>query len=331
MKENDKKTIVMYGNPSTFSKSDNCRYIIVEPRKQHIDYIRNSNFKSAVTLIPKALVGDNVLKEIKLSSIIDTHNADLNSTQKCFCTSLQNIIVSYEIDCIEELIINIGTNNIKDVLQNAFPFVNIFKKITFAPGTTPPEGTFLSKFQNPEDRVFVNRCSDKKILIMFPPQHSLTANFTRFKAFVKQYNLLYMDNNGHFSPTNNIHLWPKQIGSHSTFPEMLVENLEKYFQHSSQTDISVEYIILFNNAYLSSNYTLNIDMDLTETQICVHQQFDIMYATKNCWYTIYQILRSQEFTDYLKEKGKGKGVLVRIMCKRWMWEYLGKSFDVLYK
>lgn len=333
-----KKTVIIYGNPKDSLDNclgeNDCRYILLEPRKQHIDYIRNSAFNSAVTLIPKALIGENTLKELPLSTILPVGYT--STTQKSFCTSIYNLVVSYGIESIHELLINIETKNITDVLENAKPFVNIIQKITFAQDIPlpSPQGTVLSSFVQ-EDASFIKKHSDKKILVMFPPQHqhSLTVNFTRFKSFVKQYNLYYMDTSGEFIPPQEIdvsltHSNSKTVTSQHIFPQMLVEKLNMYFEHSSEKDFVVDYIILFNNAYLSSNHTLSIDMDLPETQIRVHRRFDIIYATKNCWYNIYQILRSKAFCEYMDEKSLGKGVLVKILCKRWMWEYLGKMFDV---
>jgi hypothetical protein len=302
-----------------------------------IDRIRQSTLHhnhESVVLIPKGLIGENAYKEVKLSSILSL--ADISSNEKSFCTSLCELIKSYKIPHIDEIIFDIHPTNLRAVLNNATPFTNLVREIVF---TVDVDDNYKCDFLNSFERQgtkFVNKGLGKKILIMFSPQHSATVELTKFKSLVEQYKMVYMTNDGQFVTSEKISSFDFETEkclvpnkqSTQMFHEMLREKLQMYFDNSFKNDVTVDYIIFFNNAYLKSHYSFNINTSLTETQIHLDEQFDIMYAAKNCWYMVYQILCSKAFGEYIEEKSIGKKALVKILCKRWTWEYLKKLFVV---
>lgn len=319
---------------------DSIKIYIIEPRKTLIDHIRQSTYYNnhqSVVLIPKGLIGENIYKEIKLSSLLPI--VDSSHNEKCFCTSLCELIMSYKLQHIDQIIFNIHPQNLQAVLDNATPFTNVVRQIEFTNDLNDNlECDFLKTFEK-EGTKYVNKGSQKKILVMFSPQHSATIELKKFKSFVEQYNMFYMSNDGQFVTPEQINgfdfetqkcLMPKKQ-TIPMFHHILTERLKQYFESSFKNDVIVDYIVFFNNAYLRSHYSFNINTSLTETQIYLEEEFDIIYATKNCWYMVYQILCSKAFEEYIEEKSIGKKALVKILCKRWTWEYLKKLFVVVVK
>lgn len=319
---------------------DSVKIYIIEPRKTLIDYIRQStlyNNHQSVVLIPKGLIGENTYKEMKLSSILPL--VEVSSDEKCFCTSLCELIMSYKLQHIDQIIFNIHPTNLQAVLNNAIPFSNVVGQIEFTNDLNDKlECDFLEIFER-QGKKYVNTGSQKKILVMFSPQHSATIELQKFKSFVEQYNMFYMSNDGRFVTHEQINNFDFDTQKRCTtnkqptpmFHQILTEQLKQYFESSFKNDVIVDYIVFFNNAYLRSHYSFNIDTSLTETQIYLEEEFDIIYATKNCWYMVYQILCSKAFEEYIEEKSIGKKALVKILCKRWTWEYLKKLFVVIVK
>ena len=155
--------ILMYGfNESVVNEilhqhnNTTVKLYIIEPRKSIIDKIRSSHIyhkHPSIVLVPKGLIKENIYKEVKLSSIIPF--VDSNN-EKCFCTSLCEIIVSYNLERIDTLIFNIVPTNVHQVLNNALPFTNIIKAVDFTNELTCPDCDFLKNFEQKEPRLFVN-------------------------------------------------------------------------------------------------------------------------------------------------------------------------------
>jgi hypothetical protein len=72
--------------------------------------------------------------------------------------------------------------------------------------------------------------------------------------------------------------------------------------------------------------TLQIMYPIKDNTIYVNKLYDIMYATKNCMFMLYQILKSKYFTDYIKQKRSEKPKLFKIFAKRYFYDYLSKIF-----
>jgi len=91
---------------------------------------------------------------------------------------------------------------------------------------------------------------------------------------------------------------------------------------------NLDIIIQFNHRYLESNNTLQIMYPLKNDVIYVNKMFDIIYATKDCMYMLYQIIKSKYFSDYLDDKKKDKPGLFKIMSKRYFYDYISKIFVI---
>jgi hypothetical protein len=64
--------------------------------------------------------------------------------------------------------------------------------------------------------------------------------------------------------------------------------------------------------------------------IYINKMYDIIYATKNCMYMLYQIIKSKYFSDYLDDKKSINPKLFKIMSKRYFYEYIEKIFQLKY-
>ena len=67
---------------------------------------------------------------------------------------------------------------------------------------------------------------------------------------------------------------------------------------------------------------------LKDNNIYVNKVYDIMYATKNCMYMLYQILKSTYFSDYIETKMEEKPIMFKIFSKRYFYEYISKIFII---
>ena len=100
--------------------------------------------------------------------------------------------------------------------------------------------------------------------------------------------------------------------------------------NKNENDIvsNLDIIIQFVPKYLSSNNTLQIMYPLKDNVLYINKVFDIIYATKNCMYMLYQILKSKYFTDYISEKQSDKKNLFKIFSKKFFYEYISKIFII---
>ena len=100
-------------------------------------------------------------------------------------------------------------------------------------------------------------------------------------------------------------------------------------EQKDDLDIDVndlDIIIQFDAKYFGSKRTLQIMYPLKDDTVYVNKMHDIMYATKNCMYMIYQIMKSKYFTDYIESKRTERPGLFKIFAKRYFYEYLSKIF-----
>ena len=112
------------------------------------------------------------------------------------------------------------------------------------------------------------------------------------------------------------------------YHENIIRNLESIFYKRIEKINDLEIIIQFNQKYFDSKKTLQIMYPLKDNTIYVNKIYDIMYATKNCMYMLYQILKSTYFSDYIQCKKEEKPVMFKILSKRYFYEYISKIFII---
>ena len=116
------------------------------------------------------------------------------------------------------------------------------------------------------------------------------------------------------------------------FFENIVNTLDTLFSKESSLNKSdsetnkFDIFIQFNQKYFTTNKTLQIMYPLKDNTIYINRVYDIMYASKNCMYMIYQILKSKYFTDYIDVKRQERPSLFKIFAKRYFYDYLSKIF-----
>jgi hypothetical protein len=117
------------------------------------------------------------------------------------------------------------------------------------------------------------------------------------------------------------------------YHENIIQNLESIFYKRIEDDNEIkvndlEIVIQFNQKYFSSKKTLQIMYPLKDNTIYVNKMYDIMYATKNCMYMLYQILKSTYFSNYIESKKQEKPIMFKIFSKRYFYEYIEKIFII---
>lgn len=279
---------------------------------------------------------------------------------KVYTTSIQNIILQYSIQNIETLLINIPVDNLDKVFKSIVPFNHIISNISFDQNINEVwisdktkekdlfsnynckecESSFFHKNLNIElpniGLYFINtsECKKRKNEI------SLLLNQYKMSLVVNNIKFDDSDNSKDFDHYSNLIPYPDSVTvinndinydvpNSKIYFENVILNLEFIFNkerydttHTSNLDI----IIQFNPKYLNTNNTLQIMYPLKDNTIYINKMFDIIYATKNCMYMLYQILKSKYFTDYIDEKRKEKPTLISIFSKRYFYDYIAKMF-----
>ena len=175
------------------------------------------------------------------------------------------------------------------------------------------------------------------IAIYFSNTEDCKKNIESLSLFMQQYHMnLILENNTNgviitypesISLLNNLDTNKKQYSK--IFHENIVHNLEIIFNKNENDIVSnLDIIIQFVPKYLSSNNTLQIMYPLKDNVLYINKVFDIIYATKNCMYMLYQILKSKYFTDYISEKQSDKKNLFKIFSKKFFYEYISKIFII---
>ena len=376
MNEHIKSCIIIYG------WTDNCldqfynkesplydyHIILIEPRKMYIDKINqyykihNDKLKNFI-FIKKCLGDNNQLKENILycdnsKELCLIENKELiskyiNSLTKetVYQTTLTNIINTYKIQNIKNIIINININNIDSVLENIILFNHIisqikikydikyFSKTSFFNNFTEITENDYSIFSHKNLNINL-----PNIGIYFTNFDFLQNNMDKLKLFINQYQINLILNkpqdcmisyeepetlfnrlinlqNESESSLNKVSLKNK------VYHQNIIDNLEHIFTSSNIPVQDIDIIIQFTPKFLNRNI-LQIMYPLKDNVLYVNKMFDVIYATKTCMYMLYQILKSKYFTDYIDEKNNIKPSLFKIFSKKYFYEYISKIFII---
>jgi hypothetical protein len=110
--------------------------------------------------------------------------------------------------------------------------------------------------------------------------------------------------------------------------EKIIENLENIFEKSKIEIDTLDIIIYFTPKFLNTKI-LQIMYPLKDNVLYINKTFDIIYATKNCMYMLYQILKSKFFTDYIDRKRESiKPNIFKFFSKKYFYEYISKIFII---
>lgn len=363
-----------------FIKSPKDNVLLIEPRGEIIDLLKK-NLDKNIIIISKILsekdtMTDSILYFNKEEDKYFTKNdKDLLITgtnyfnvkkYNVFTTSINNLIVQYNIQNINSLVININIENCNDILDSLIPFNHIISNIVINNNVniTPEKCKILENFKKNEDSsTFIDDVdrrqgniksfSHKNLHIKLPNIgmffNGKLKNNKEITLLIQQYkmNLIIIKKNDSYIvpyPESITILNNNQENTYSKiYHENIIHNLDCIFNFNAQNDKNeennlikseeiaigdLEIIIQFNPKYFDNNKTLQIMYPLKDNVVYVNKVYDIIYGTKNCIYMLYQIIKSKYFSDFLEEKKTSRPKLFTIFSKIYFFEYISKIFVV---
>lgn len=329
---------------------------IIEPRKLQIDKLRSEFNKNGISignkykLITKALSQNDKMVETIMSYdpdedcyFINTENdkhPDITKRERVYTTSLSNIVRDNEIQNISHLVFNINVGNVNEILNSIKPFNHLVSKILFKSNVDRSiyETNKLldlsfkrqTKISKPELQDWVEYSHKNlnlelpKICMFFTEVGS--SGSERLLQFIKRYkiDIIY---NKEIIPYQQISLpLPDfKIDKSVLFTKNLLNNLHIVFNSS---DKKYDIILAFNENTLTNNPNFYILYPPKDDTLYIDRQFDIIYSSKNSMYTLYELLQSEYFNDWIHEQAKLKPTLVKFFIKRWFYEYISKTFTI---
>ena len=264
-----------------------------------------------------------------------------------YTTSLSNIIIQYEIQNVESIVINLNIDNYNDILENITPFNHIISRILIYKknSETKLENSLFNNYAINQEQDYLQYVH--KNLKMELPSIALyfvnntNVNNKEISLLVQQYKMsIFINETGDdilcknrfvkYPESLNVIKDINKIPNSKIYHENVVNNLKFIFENvTKHNDISeLDIILQFNPKYFNNKKTLQIMYPLKDNTIYVNRDFDIIYATKNCMYMMYQILKSNYFNDYISKKQSEKASLFRIFSKKYFYEYIEKIFII---
>lgn len=333
------KYTIIYGFDTIQSIFDN-KTILIEPRKRFIDKIK----KEKITLVSKVLMGSNISRQINLYTL-DDYNIVLEnpkaftSRDEIYTTSLSNIIKMYNIQEISHLVINIKIDNIKEVLDNTVLYNNIIKKISMCHDET--DCHLLSYFNIIQKGIYEHKNINirKPNICLFPCQKisceennnkdDKNDNYKNFFDFVKLYDINILTKSGKII-NDKCSIQNVKKNNEIEIDENLVNNLHLIFL-SEQGNKSLDIIIQFNPLYLITQNNFEIIYPIENDILYVYKQHDIIYGNKDTMYNLYNVLKSNEFKDYIERAKVTRGKLYKFFSKSYFYDYISKVFNLIIK
>lgn len=318
---------------------DNQYVILIEPRKKFIDNLKKKNVK----LESRILMGTNISRQVILYdsgnnnySVLKRPNV-IVSREDVYTTSLINIIKKYNIKEIEQIIINIKIDNINQILDNVIVYNKMIKNIVCFENVDSDllnyyniiqQGIYQHKNINKDDP---NICLFPCNKILFE-EGDINDNYKNFYNFVKMNDINILTNNGkmlndtcsitNIKKSNEIEIY-----------ENLVNNLHLIFLNDCITinNKNFDIIIQFNPLYLITHDTFEIIYPIENDILYVYKQHDIIYGNKDTMYNLYNVLKSNEFKEYIEREKMSRGKLYKFFSKNYFYDYITKIFNVIIK
>lgn len=338
-----KKCVIMYGMIclNSFIKwaesipTENI--ILIEPRKCFIDQIRPMlALVPHVILVPKLLTDDNTQKE-QTMYLCDTQGVQTyllnyptltDSTiirkEKCYTTSVCNIIREHKIQVIDQLIINLITDNTKEVLTNACVYDHIISYVHVRTSPLVADNLLDTNCFRKDSYIhttetyncFVNRNLNvalPKIAMYLTEPVPQDCQF-KFDLLVAQYNITVL---------NLPYLSKKQ-----TPYDFTANSLETIFTCYDATPLDFDLFMQFNPRYLNNNDVFKLYFPLKPDIIYLNRPYDIIYTTKNCAHMLYQILKSTYFSDHMSNLERNRKAIFKLFRKQYFYDYISKIFVI---
>lgn len=290
--------------------------ILIEPRKHILDTLQ----PIAGTLIKKGIYKDITETTMHAnSSRIYSFNCELKDEtrrERVFTTSIYDILLQYPIKEIRSFIFNIEISNLYEILTDLSVFNHIVSRLVFLKNTHIKHPILNNFILSDQDETFVTY-TDKNINVSLPKifmydfgKH-LKHNTDAKNMFTQQYNIREI-------------LIPKLI-KNKQFHDSVLEILTFFFQTECT---GCDIIVINNNDFFSSKRVMYpIYYPIQEDFIHLLKEFDIIYGGKSTMFLLYQMLLSDDFSEYLDLQVKQRPIL-RYNSKRVFYEYIEKIFKV---
>ncbi|NBP00223.1 MAG: hypothetical protein EBU90_08870 [Proteobacteria bacterium] len=309
--------------------------ILIEPRKNIIDQIKPAlNVIPHVILIPKLLIHDNTPKEqtVYVCDTQGSHTYLVNypsdtivvRKEKCYTTSLCNIIREHKIQVIDKLIINLPVDNTKDILINACVYDHIIShlQVQASPFFDETNADFLKPcFRKDTLKTkdnysqFVNKNLNVPLpkIAMFLTEPVSESCQSKFDLLVAQYNITVLT-------------LPYLTKGEAPY-EFTANSLESIFANPTLNG-SFDMFMQFNPRYLNNSDVFKLLFPLKPDVIYLNRPYDIIYTTKNGAHMLYQILKSTYFTDHMSDLERNRKAIFRLFRKQYFYDYISKIFVI---
>lgn len=329
-----KTCVIIYGflsHEQLSSFNDHIPVILIEPRKQVIDGLKQ-NMPSHVKLLPKLLSHQNTLQERSLYKVDDSFFTEYptqrqsKSKQRCFTTSIQNIVRQFKIQNIKALICNINVDNLDECISNASCFNHIISHICITSTCS-----FFHIDNSFVETLFTQIEKGPSYLLCLDDSYSIFEHKNLYVPLPKI--CLYITEDIPIEEQDNFDLLIAQYNI--TLLETPKQAIEKTVLKGSDSTLiknnaiqDFDIVIQFNPKYLSYKDFFQILYPIKDNVIYSNKEFDILYGTKNCMYMLCQIIESKYFTDYLDNLKKTKKVTYKLFYKKHFHDYIAKIFDI---
>lgn len=337
-----------------YLESPNDIVILIEPRTDIIDKLKKEKIPKNIILITRMLSDsdkqtESILYYNKEKEKYFTNNYSLTvigtnyfnvKKYNVFTTSINNIIIQHNIQNISFLYININIQNCNNILEYLSPFNHIISNIIIDQDVSffLTDCKILNNFYNKNNLTFTHKNLHLKLPNIGMYFNSKIKNDKEISLLLQQYkmNIIIAKKDLDIVPfPDSIKIFSNIVVNQFSkiYHENIIEYLRCFFQKNENKENSVnvsdlDIIIQFNPKYFDSNKTLQIMYPLKDNIIYVNKIYDIIYATKNCFYMLYQILESKHFTDFVDSKKNDKPKLYKFFSKNYFFEYISKIFII---
>lgn len=334
-----------YDEDCTLDFSTKQMVILIEPRKKYIDKFKNNVKNSKIILVTKALSENNKMMEGILAFdenkniyYIDNKNYNYLPREKIYTTSLQNIIREYNIQNIDKIFINLNVDNINNLITSINSYNHLICNILFKSCVDREKyetNNVLNLFER-QKTISETKYSDwvcyshknlgielPKICMVFTKVSNTDNN--KIVDFIKKYKMDVLIDNKLLEFDEIKNGLPKiNIDGSLLFTKNLLNNLDLIFKSDKQYDI----VIAFNGSVLQRYPDFYILNPLKDDTLYINRDNDVIYSTKNGMYMLYQILHSNYFNDWVKQRADKRPTLVKFFIRGWFYEYIQKSFQI---
>jgi hypothetical protein len=269
-----------------------------------------------------------------------------------FTITLESIIAQYKIQNIKNFIVNINVKDINEILDSLLPYNHIISTITLKEDLKSKQSDDTCKILTYYKMEYINDkyiYSHKNLFVDLPNigmyffNELDKSNIHDISLLMQQYKMNIITNQSNnsiivpYPESIQIIQQPENLKKNKPskiYFENVVNTLDTIFSKDSPVNLpessvksnDLDIIIQFNTKYFSTHKSLQIMYPLPDNTIYINRMYDVMYATKNCMYMIYQILKSRYFTEYIDVKRNERPSLFKIFAKRYFYDYLSKIF-----